>query len=122
MDPEQRINKYKIEINTLVDESAILASEDNLRDALQKGKDAVQKQKSLERFLEANQLNDMLDMELFFCVQLNLATLYEKNELYQEAIQEYTQLTNAKNHEFGIESFVRVNMGNIYFKQKNYPM
>lgn len=64
----------------------------------------------------------MLNTELFFCVSLNLACMYEYNELYQEAIQEYTSLTNAKNHELGLESFVRLNMGNIYFKQTNYTM
>lgn len=64
----------------------------------------------------------MLNSELFFSVNLNLACLYEKNELYQDAIQEYTSLTNAKNHEQKLESFVRLNMGNIYFKQLNYNM
>jgi len=48
--------------------------------------------------------------------------MYEKNELYQEAIQEYTNLTHAKSHESGLESYVRVNMGNIFFKQNNYQM
>lgn len=122
MDPEMKIKKYELEINQLIDESAIMAVNKELREALQKGKEAYQKQKHLERYLDQNELNEMLNMELYFCVSLNLATLYEKNELFQEAIQEYTNLTNAKNHEFGVESFVRVNMGNIYFKQKNYSM
>ena len=120
LDPETKIKRYELEINQLIDESAILCSENNFRDALQKGKDAFQKQKHMERYLDQNELNEMLNMELYFCVSLNLATLYEKNELYQEAIQEYTSLTNAKNYESGVESFVRVNMGNIYFKQKKY--
>jgi intraflagellar transport protein 88 len=119
MDPEMKIRRYEQEINQLIDESAILTEEGNLTQALQKAKEAVQKQKHMERYLDQNEFTDMMNMELYFCVNLNLATLYEKNELYQDAIQEYTSLTNAK-IEFGIESFVRVNMGNIYFNQKMY--
>ena len=122
MDPEEKIRKYEIEINNLVDESAVLASEGEIRDALQKGKEAQSKEKHLDRYLEQNDMGEMKNMELYFCVCLNVATLYEKNEQFQEAIQEYTNLTNAKNHEFGVESFVRINMGNIYFKQNNFTM
>ena len=86
MDPELRIKKYELEINTLVDESAVLNEEGDQRNALQKAKDASSKQKSLERFLDQNDLNEMLNTELFFCVSLNLACMYEQNELYQEAI------------------------------------
>ena len=70
----------------------------------------------MEKYLEENALSEMMTDELPFAVALNLATLYEKNELYQEALREYTNLTNAKNQNNGMESFVRVNMGNIYFK------
>lgn len=122
MDPKAKLHKYELEINNLIDESCMLVAEKKLADALQKGKEAMSRQKYLEKYLEENSLSDMLNSELYFSVSLNLATLYEKNELYQEALKEYTNLTNAKNHEDGMESFVRVNMGNIYFKQANYSM
>jgi hypothetical protein len=43
MDPELRVKKYELEINTLVDESAVLDEEGDLRNALQKAKDASSK-------------------------------------------------------------------------------
>ena len=122
LDPRTKIQKHELEINNLIDESCMLVAEKKIGDALQKGKDAMNRQKYLEKYLEENSLTDMLNSELYFSVSLNLATLYEKNELYQEALKEYTNLTNAKNHEDGMESYVRVNMGNIYFKQANYSM
>lgn len=70
----------------MIDECALLTEEGDLRGALQKAKDAAAKQKALERFLEQSDLNEMLNSELFFSVNLNLACLYEKNELYQDAI------------------------------------
>lgn len=123
IDPKQKIQKYEAEINALIDESAILSCDQKFTEALQKGKDAMAKQKYMEKYLEENNLTDMINTELHFSVSLNLATLYEQNELYQEAIKEYTNLTNAKNHEEGsMETLVRINMGNIYFKQNNFQM
>lgn len=122
LEPRAKLQKFEMEINNLIDESCILVSEKKLGDALQKSKDAMSRQKYLEKYLEENSLSDMLNSELYFSVALNLATLYEKNELYQEALKEYTNLTNAKNHEDGMECYVRVNMGNIYLKQKNFSM
>jgi len=123
LSPEARLKKYEIEINLLINESACLAEDGELRDALLKAKEAVAKHKALEKYLEGKELMDLLSVELYFCVYLHVSNMYEKNELYTEALQEYSNLTNAKNNEeFNPESFVRVNMGNIYFKQKNYSM
>ena len=122
MEPEKKNKKYEKEIDGLIDESAILAADDNLQEALVKAKEAFSKLKQLENFLDRNELNECMNTELFCSVGLNLAIMYEKNELFQEAIQEYTNLTHAKSHESGLESYVRVNMGNIFFKQQNYSM
>jgi len=122
LDPKNKVQKFEQEINALMDESCILSSEKKLTEALQKGKDAMAKQRYMERYLEENNLTEMLNKELRFSVGLNLATLYEKNDLFQEAINEYSNLTNADNHESNLEGFVRVNMGNIYFRQSNFGM
>ena len=123
MTPKARLAKYELEINALIDESAVLASEKKLTEALDKAKEAVTKQKYLDRFMEENsQEPSTNNTNLRFCAALNLATMFEKNELYQEAIKEYTNLTNALNHEGNLEGFIRLNMGNIYFKQGNFPM
>lgn len=49
---------------------------------------------------------------------MNLANKYEKNGLFHEALSEYKQLLNAKSSETSF--LVRVNMGNIFFKQEQY--
>jgi intraflagellar transport protein 88 len=40
MDPELRIKKFELEINTLIDESAVISEEGDQRTSLQKAKDA----------------------------------------------------------------------------------
>lgn len=124
MTPKAKTQKYEHEINALIDESCILASEKKLTEALDKAKEAMNRQKYLERYLEENGLSEILNHELRVAVGMNLATLYEKNELDQEAIKEYTNLTNAKDMESTYEGYiqmsVRVNLGNIYFRQKNF--
>lgn len=122
MEPEKKIKKFEKEIDKLIDETNLSVFEGDMQLGLTKAKEAYQKLKSLENFLDRNEVNELMNTELFCSVGLNLAVMYEKNELYQEAIQEYTNLTHAKSHESGLESYVRVNMGNIYFKQKNYSM
>ena len=122
MEPEKKIKKFEKEIDKLIDESAVMASDGQMEDGLAKAKEAQTKVKQLENFLDRNEVNELMNAELLSSVYLNLAVMYEKNELYQEAIQEYTNLTHAKSHESGLEPYVRVNMGNIYFKQKNYSM
>lgn len=58
------------------------------------------------------------NQEILFSVVMNLANKYEKNGLFHEALSEYKQLLNAKSSETSF--LVRVNMGNIFFKQEQY--
>lgn len=46
--------------------------------------------------------------------------MYEKNELWQEALAEYSKLNGGKSSEN--QFLVRINMGNIYFKQEKHAM
>lgn len=50
----------------------------------------------------------------------NLANLYHSNGLFKEAINSYTIIV--KNKQYPQASRLRVNMGNIYFEQKKFPM
>jgi intraflagellar transport protein 88 len=45
---------------------------------------------------------------------------YHLNGMYQEAISTYSLIV--KNKQYPQSGRLRVNMGNIYFEQKNYPM
>lgn len=119
-DPERKIKKMEEEVNNLIDESNLLFFEGKHIDGLNRAKDATAKMKALEKYLEVNELIDLLNIELHFAVGMNLANIYEKNKLFQEALSEYSKLLNARAHDAIF--LVRVNMGNIYFKQEQYSL
>ena len=50
----------------------------------------------------------------------NLASQYHANRLYNEALNTY--LLIVKNKMFGSGGRLRLNMGNIYYEQKNYSL
>ena len=57
-------------------------------------------------------------MDLTYQVLFNLAVQEETNELYAEALNHYQIIV--KNKLFQQVGKIRVNMGNIYFKTKEY--
>lgn len=117
-DPERRIRAMEAEINSLIDQSNAEMYAGNSIGALEKAKEAQAKMKPFEKFLEANELGDFFNSELLFAVGMNLANLYEKNELVTEALAEYSKLLNAKASDSSF--LVRVNMGNLYFRQEKF--
>ena len=80
-------------------------------------KESLQKLKQLEKIIESAGYKEF-NTDLYFSVIMNLANKYEKNGLFHEALSEYKQLLNAKSSETSF--LVRVNMGNIFFKQEQY--
>ena len=61
-----------------------------------------------------------LSLSLSLKVLFNLASQYHTNRLYNEALNTY--LLIVKNKLFGSGGRLRINMGNIYFEQKKYPL
>lgn len=61
-----------------------------------------------------------MNIDLTFYVFYNLANMYHANQMYQEALNSYTIIV--KNKQYPQASRLRVNMGNIYFEQKKYPL
>jgi intraflagellar transport protein 88 len=57
-------------------------------------------------------------MDLTYSVLFNLAVQYELNELYTEAMNYYQVIV--KNKMFQQVGRIRVNMGNIHFKLREY--
>jgi intraflagellar transport protein 88 len=49
----------------------------------------------------------------------NLATLYEYNDMPDDAIKTYTYLINQRGNPF--TGRLRINMGNVHYRQKQYP-
>lgn len=63
---------------------------------------------------------DQMNMELTFAVCFNLGYQYQCGGLQSEALNTYTQIM--KNKQFTHLGRLKVNMGNIYYKQKNFPL
>ena len=60
-----------------------------------------------------------VNLDLTYAVCFNLANAYQKNEMYSEALNTYSLIV--KNKQYPQSGRLRVNMGNIYFKQKKHP-
>lgn len=119
-DPDRKIKKMEEELNEIIDQSSLFFYDKKPIEALNKAKEAQQKMRVFEKYLKTNDLSDLLNVELYFSVGMNLATMFEKNKLFQEALSEYSKLLDMKAHDNTF--LVRVNMGNIYFQQEQYSM
>ncbi len=87
--------------------------------ALEKAKDAIILDRKLTRHVEENDLPKHRGNELSYAVKFHLAIIYEKNGMYSEAIETYTNILEEKRFKSHIAR-IRINMGNIYYMQQNY--
>lgn len=102
----------------LVHESCILSSQSDVKNALEKAKDAAKKERQLAHQKETSNLADQINLDLTYTVLFNLASQYQACKMYQEALNTYSVIV--KNKTFNQSGRLRVNMGNIYFEQGNY--
>ncbi|XP_077473993.1 intraflagellar transport protein 88 homolog isoform X3 [Stigmatopora argus] len=86
--------------------------------ALEKAKEAEKKERALVRQQEQSEDPDQINLDLTYAVLLNLANQCENNEMYPEALNHY--LVIIKNKMFTTAGRLKVNMANIWVKQKNY--
>jgi intraflagellar transport protein 88 len=101
----------------LYDESIKLKCKGELQQAKEK---CLLSYEKLMDFKSKN--NDYLNMELEFGIKLNLALIYERLNLIEEAKQIYTEILQQDNYyTSGIQyQRVRINLGNIYYKSNDY--
>lgn len=88
--------------------------------ALDKAKEAGRKERLLCRQREQVGLSDQISLDLTYCVLFNLANQYQANRMHTEALNTY--LLIVKNKMFSNGARLRINMGNIYFEQRKYPL
>eukprot|EP01049_Picozoa_sp_SAG25_P007622 SAG25_NODE_632_length_6316_cov_2.511983_8_plen_148_part_00 len=69
---------------------------------------------------EAAGLVDQINIDLTYSVCFNLANQYHANKQYTEALNTFSLIV--KNKQYAQAGRLRVNMGNIYYEQKKYPM
>uniref|UniRef100_A0A8D2D5E2 Intraflagellar transport protein 88 homolog n=1 Tax=Sciurus vulgaris TaxID=55149 RepID=A0A8D2D5E2_SCIVU len=116
--PEEKIRQLEKKVNELVEESCIANSCGDLKLALEKAKDAGRKERVLVRQREQVTTPENINLDLTYSVLFNLACQYSANEMYAEALNTYQVIL--KNKMFSNAGRLKVNMGNIYLKQRNY--
>uniref|UniRef100_A0A8C7XBL1 Intraflagellar transport 88 homolog n=1 Tax=Oryzias sinensis TaxID=183150 RepID=A0A8C7XBL1_9TELE len=117
--PEEKIKIMEKKVNDLIEESCMAYSSGTSQLALEKAKEARRKEQAVVRQREQSGTADHINLDLTYSVLLNLANQYEHNEMYPEALNTYQVIV--KNKMFNNPGRLKVNMGNIYFQQKNYP-
>uniref|UniRef100_A0A8C4UNC0 Intraflagellar transport protein 88 homolog n=1 Tax=Falco tinnunculus TaxID=100819 RepID=A0A8C4UNC0_FALTI len=115
---EEKIRQLEKKVNELVEESCIANSCGDLKLALEKAKEAGRKERVLVRQREQMATPENINLDLTYSVLFNLASQYAANEMYAEALNTYQVIV--KNKMFSNGGRLKVNMGNIYLKQRNY--
>ncbi|KAG5283099.1 hypothetical protein AALO_G00038280 [Alosa alosa] len=117
--PEEKIKILEKKVNDLIEESCMAYSRGDQQVALERAKEAGRKERALVRQREQTGTSDHINLDLTYSVLFNLANQYANNDMYQEALNTYSVIV--KNKMFSNAGRLKVNMANIYFKQKNFP-
>ncbi|XP_076857925.1 intraflagellar transport protein 88 homolog isoform X2 [Brachyhypopomus gauderio] len=116
--PEEKIKILEKKVNDLIEDSCLAHAHADLQLALEKAKEAGRKERALVRQREQTGTADHINLDLTYSVLFNLANQYANNDMNTEALNTYQVIV--KNKMFNNAGRLKVNMANIYFKQKNY--
>ena len=116
--PEDQYKTAEKKVMDLVHEACCLASQGQFKLALERAKEAGKKERNIAKQKESSSMPDAINLDLTFCVLYNLANQYSLNKMYQEALNTYAVIV--KNKALNQSGRLRVNMGNIYYEQKQY--
>ncbi|KAF8569133.1 hypothetical protein P879_02769 [Paragonimus westermani] len=116
--PEERIKVMEKGVNQLIEESCFAAARGEITTAFEKAKEAGRKERVLVRQREQLGVADQINLDLTYSVLFNLANRYTACGMYQEALNTYQAIV--RNKLFAHAGRLKVNLGNIYFAQKNY--
>lgn len=112
---EDKIKALEKTIAELIEQSAIANSRSDFITATEKAKEAGKKERQLVRHREQAGLSEGISLDLTYAVLFNLAVQYEANDMYTEALAMYNVIV--KNKMFQHAGRIKLNMGNIHFKQ-----
>lgn len=118
--PEDYAKEMEKQVNGLIEVSADKCMKGDFSGSLDEAKEAAKRERSLCKYRESNGLVDQINIDLTYAVCFNLANAYHKNKMYEEALHTYNLLV--KNKQYPQSGRLRVNMGNIHYEQKKYPM
>lgn len=116
---EEKVRKLEKEINHLIDQSTIANQQGDLKIALEKAEEADRREKGLidlkSRLISSN---EQVNVDLTYAVKFNLANQQAANNLDHEAIATFQTLV--KNKTFNNSGRLKVNIGNIHLKLRQY--
>ncbi|XP_061848430.1 intraflagellar transport protein 88 homolog isoform X2 [Colius striatus] len=115
---EEMVRQLEKKTNELVEESCMANSCGDLKLALEKAKEAGRNERELLKQHEQIGTTENMNFDLTYSVFFNLAIQYAANEMYAEALNAYQFIMKKKMFTNG--SKLKVNMANIYLKQRNY--
>ena len=87
--------------------------------ALEKAKEAVKRDSTLQKHMESHSLLPEQLRDLSFTSWFHLAIVYEKNSMYQESIEAYSYLLRQK-ISLACVGRIRINIGNIHYLKHDY--
>ncbi|XP_065648615.1 intraflagellar transport protein 88 homolog isoform X2 [Hydra vulgaris] len=117
--PEEKLKILEKQTMALVEESCYAAERNDFKLALEKAKEAGRMERNLCRHQEQSQLTEHINLDITYSVLFNLASSYHNLQMYNEAINTYNVII--KNKMFSNAGRLRINIGNIYYVQRNYP-
>eukprot|EP01002_Notosolenus_urceolatus_P001790 NODE_146_length_2627_cov_142.149728_g119_i0.p1 GENE.NODE_146_length_2627_cov_142.149728_g119_i0~~NODE_146_length_2627_cov_142.149728_g119_i0.p1 ORF type:complete len:826 (-),score=366.09 NODE_146_length_2627_cov_142.149728_g119_i0:149-2587(-) len=116
---EERCLEMERKIDRLIEESAGFSLRGDPM-ALEKAKEAHKKERALNKYRDEIGLADQVNIDLTYSVLFNLAVQSQLNQLYTDALNTYSLIVRNKN--YAQSGRLRVNMGNIYYEWKKYPL
>lgn len=116
--PEDQSREYEKKVHNLVEESAAAALQGQFNLALEKAKEAGKCERALCKLRDTHGLMDQVNTDLTYAVCFTLANSYYLSKMHDEALHTYSLLV--KNKQYPQSGRLRVNIGNIYYKQQKY--
>ncbi|CAJ0948651.1 unnamed protein product, partial [Mesorhabditis belari] len=115
---EEKCRQMENKVMDLLKESIMAYDKKDYKASLEKAKEAGRKERAAVRMRESLSLVEQLNLDLTFTVLFNLAHQYMANDMTNEALNTYQVIV--KNKMFAHSGRLKVNIGNIYFKKKDY--
>ncbi|KAK5981107.1 OSM-5 [Trichostrongylus colubriformis] len=115
---EQKCKEMEQRVMDMLKESVFAAEKRSLKEALDKAKEAGRRERAVVKYREQQDVVESMNIDLTFTVLFNLAQQYMANDMANEALNTYQIIV--KNKMFPNSGRLKVNIGNIYFKKKDY--
>lgn len=115
---EEKCKEMEQRVMDMLKESLFAAERRSFKEALDKAKEAGRRERAVVKYREQQDVVESMNIDLTFTVLFNLAQQYMANDMANEALNTYQIIV--KNKMFPNSGRLKVNIGNIYFKKKDY--